>query len=132
MFYQVYVHPINSKCSRFLCWLDGDLEKAPAEYRKLIHLFRGTSSPSCAKCALRKTATDNHAEFDKAAVDTVLIDLCVIDNINCYLARTKHCRGSCQNLPISTVKPFQPVSSRCKEVLSNAGVDGRLVGAHSI
>ena len=72
MFYQVYVRPIDSNCLRLLWWPDGDLEKAPAEFTVLVHLFGGTSSPSCTNFVLRKTASDNHADFDKATVDTVL------------------------------------------------------------
>ena len=79
MFYQVYVRPIDSNCLRFLWWPDGDLEKAPAEFKMLVHLFGGTSSPSCANFALRKTATENQADFDKATVDTVLNNFYVDD-----------------------------------------------------
>ena len=79
MFYQVYVRPIDTNCLRFLWWPDGNLEKAPVEFKMLVHLFGGTSSPSCANFALRKTATDNQADFDKATVDTVLNNFYVDD-----------------------------------------------------
>ena len=86
---------------------------------------------------LKTTKPGTHLKPIKYLAFSENKDLCVIDNIYCYLARTKHCRGNCRKLLISTVKPFQPVSrstvSRwCKEVLSNAGVDIRVVGAHSI
>ncbi|MGL4646744.1 MAG: hypothetical protein ACRCVL_06520, partial [Cetobacterium sp.] len=47
MFHQVKVHPNDCDLLRFLWWpggnIDGDLE----EYRMVVHLFGGTSSPSC-------------------------------------------------------------------------------------
>ena len=36
-----------------------------------VHLFGGTSSPSCANFALRRTAQDNEADFDNATIETV-------------------------------------------------------------
>eukprot|EP00794_Sanderia_malayensis_P018477 gene18477-20328_t len=64
-------------------------------------------------------------------------DLCVINNLTCYLAETQLLRKECRQLLISTAKPFQPVnrstiSRWCKDVLSNAGIDTEQIGAHSI
>ncbi len=64
-------------------------------------------------------------------------DLCVINNLTRYLAKTQLLRKECRQLLISTVKPFRAVSrstiSRwCKDVLSNAGIDTEQIGAHSI
>ena len=37
----------------------------------MVHLFGGTSSPSCANFALRRTAEDNKTNFDKETIETV-------------------------------------------------------------
>ena len=71
MFYQVQVQPSDCNYLRFLWWPGGDLQKEPEEYRMLVHLFSGASSPSCANYALKKTADHNREDFDAATVETV-------------------------------------------------------------
>ena len=71
MFYQVQVQPSDSIYLRFLWWPGGDLEKEQEEYRMLVHLFGGASSPSCPNYALKKTADHNKEDFDAAAVAPV-------------------------------------------------------------
>ncbi|KAL2083668.1 hypothetical protein ACEWY4_021441 [Coilia grayii] len=44
-----------------------------------VHLFRATSSPSCANYALRKCAEDNKAHFSQQAIDTILYSFYVDD-----------------------------------------------------
>ena len=45
----------------------------------LKHIFGATDSPSCANYALKRTASDNVAEFSEAAVKTVEDDFYVVD-----------------------------------------------------
>ncbi len=71
MFHQVRVSPGDCDALRFLWWPDGDLDKPAEIYQMRVHLFGGTSSPSCSNFALRKTAQDNAADFDIATVETV-------------------------------------------------------------
>ena len=51
MFHQVRVHPDDCNALRFLWWPDGDLNKPAKEFQMTVHLFGGTSSPSCANFA---------------------------------------------------------------------------------
>ena len=60
MFYQVCVPSEDRKALKFLWWPDADLDQPVQEYEMKVHLFGGTSSPSCANFALRKT-TSEHA-----------------------------------------------------------------------
>ena len=71
MFHQVRVKPEDCDALRFLWWPDGDLSKDPVEHQMLAHLFRATSSPSCASFALKKTVSDNKNDFDVQTIDTV-------------------------------------------------------------
>ena len=47
------------------------MEQELQEYQMTVHLFGATSSPSVANFALRKTAVNNGANYDKAVADTV-------------------------------------------------------------
>ena len=71
MFHQVRVRPSDCDALRFLWWPNGNLGAPPEEYQMRVHLFGGTSSPSCANFALKKTAQDNEADFDHETIETV-------------------------------------------------------------
>lgn len=71
MFHQVRVRPSDCDALRFLWWPDGNLDSEPEEYEMRVHLFGGTSSPSCANFALKKTAQDNEADFNPETIQTV-------------------------------------------------------------
>ena len=71
MFHQVRVRPSDCSALRFLWWPNGELDKPIEEYEMRVHLFGGTSSPSCANFALQRTAEDNKADFDPETVETV-------------------------------------------------------------
>ena len=71
MFHQVKVRPDDRNALRFLWWPDGDLSKQAEEFQMTVHLFGGTSSPSCANFALRKTADDNEGDFDPETIQTI-------------------------------------------------------------
>ena len=79
MFHQVRVRPCDRSYLRFLWWPDGDFNISPEEFQMTVHLFRPTSSPSCANFALRKTAKDNATENNSEAVETVLKNFYVDD-----------------------------------------------------
>ena len=66
MFHQVRMNPLDCDALRFLWWPDNDLTREPAEYRMEVHLFGGTSSPSCASFCLKTTAEDNAGDFQKS------------------------------------------------------------------
>ena len=72
MFHQVHVRPSDCNALRFLWWPDGDLDREPEEYQMMVHLFGGTSSPSCANFALKRTAEENKSDFDKQNIETVI------------------------------------------------------------
>lgn len=58
MIHQVRVKYDDCDALRFLGWPNGELGKQPKCYQMQVHLFRGTSSPSCAAYALKRTAID--------------------------------------------------------------------------
>ena len=70
----------------------GDLEKEPEEYRMLVHLFGGTSSPSCANYTLKKTADHNREDFDAIAVETVKRNFYVDDCLRSVATDTQAVR----------------------------------------
>jgi len=63
MFYQVRVAECHRKFLQFVWWPDGDTDAEVRDYQMTLHLFGATSSPSCAKFALRKTANDGEQRF---------------------------------------------------------------------
>lgn len=82
MFYQVTVPEEDGDLLRFLWWPDGDLDSKIEEFRRKVHLFGATSSPSCASSALRRTAEDAKEVTSAEALKTVLknfyVDNCLI------------------------------------------------------
>ncbi|KAK3745210.1 hypothetical protein QZH41_004249 [Actinostola sp. cb2023] len=96
MFYQVKVRPSDRNCLRFLWWPSGDFSRTPEEYQMCVHLFGGTSSPSCANFALRKTATDNEKDFDPTTVNTVLSNFYVDDCLKSVATTAKAIRLTSQ------------------------------------
>ncbi|KAK3728195.1 hypothetical protein QZH41_004910 [Actinostola sp. cb2023] len=96
MFYQVRVRPSDRNCLRFLWWPSGDFSRTPEEYQMCVHLFGGTSSPTCANFALRKTATDNEKDFDPTTVNTVLSNFYVDDCLKSVATTAKAIRLTSQ------------------------------------
>ena len=79
MFYQVHVSPDDYDVLRFLWWPNNDLNKEPQEFQMMVHLFGATSSPSCAKLALRKPSDNNSDDFGKVISDIVMKNFYVDD-----------------------------------------------------
>ena len=71
MFRQVLVAPDDCHALCFLCWKHSNMFKDLVDHQILAHLFGTTSSPSCPRFALRKSAHDHQSEFDVETVDTV-------------------------------------------------------------
>ena len=71
MFYQVRVPPNDCDALRFLWWPDRNLSEEPKEYEMRVDLFGGSSPPSCANFALKKTARDREADFCPRVIENV-------------------------------------------------------------
>ena len=105
MFHQVRMNPLDCDALRFLWWPDNDLTREPAEYRMEVHLFGGTSSPSCANFCLKKTAEDNAGDFEPEVVNTVKRNFYVDD-----------CLKSVRSINAATT-----LSQQLRELLSRGG-----------
>ena len=58
MLYQVFVADQHRNLLIFLWSENGDISEEPQHYYMNVHVFWGTSSPSCSNYALRRTARD--------------------------------------------------------------------------
>ena len=79
MYYQVRVHDDDCDMLRYIWWPDGDISKEPEVYRMKVHVFGGTSSPSCANYALKRTADDNQQKCDPKVTTAIKNDFYVDD-----------------------------------------------------
>ena len=79
MFYQVLVPPHQRSLLRYLWWQESNLSKKVVDYQMCVHIFGGTSSPSCSNFALKKAATDNSDKFGQEAAKTLLRNFYVDD-----------------------------------------------------
>lgn len=70
MYHQVRIPEDDTNLQRFLWWPAGDLSQDIVEYRMTVHIFRVTSSPSCANYALRRTAEENRSKSSPEAVNS--------------------------------------------------------------
>ena len=102
MFHQVRVRESDRDALRLL-WMDASWQVV--EYQMLVHVFGATSSPCCAEYALRRTALDNTADFDKKTIEAVLHDFYVDDLLS-----------SCDSVP-SAIK----LATRLMELLQRGG-----------
>ena len=71
MFFQIYVSNEHRSLLRFLWWQDGDISREPVDHEMCVHVFGGTSSPSCSNYALKRTAVDGETKFGKEAAETL-------------------------------------------------------------
>ena len=65
----------------FLWWEDGDTSKDPKDFRMTVHLFRATSSPSCANFGLKQIAKDHGSKFRPEASEFLRKDFYVDDGL---------------------------------------------------
>ena len=59
MFHQGLVREKDRSLLRFLWWENHDTRSKMLDFEMNVHVFGGTSSPSCCNYALKKTALDN-------------------------------------------------------------------------
>jgi len=71
MFCQIRICPRDRDCLRFLWWPNGDLTQKATPYRMKVHLFGGTSSPSCAAFSLRQAACDVGGAYEPVVASTI-------------------------------------------------------------
>ena len=71
MFYQVRIPPEQRRLVRFLWWEDGNIDGQLLDYQMCVHIFGGSSSPSCSNFALRQAAVDGEDEFGIEAAETL-------------------------------------------------------------
>ena len=79
MFYQKFVADQHRNLLSFLWWENGDINEQPQHYHMNVHVFGGTSSPSCSNYALRRTARDHEQKYGKEVADTLRGDFYVDD-----------------------------------------------------
>lgn len=97
MFHRVKVPEGDLDLLKFLWWPGGDCNQALKEYRMTVHLFWGTSSPSCASFALKRCAEDQRELFKEEVVQTVLQNFYVDDCLK-YVATDEAAVSICHGL----------------------------------
>jgi hypothetical protein len=70
MFHQVRVKDGDCEALCYLWWPNGELSKQLKCYQMQVHLFGGTSSPSCAAYALKRTVIDKEDLFEPEVAAT--------------------------------------------------------------
>ena len=102
MFYQVSVPEKHQNFLRILWWENNNLDCEPSGRQMCVHVFEGTSSPSCCNFALKQTLTDNIEEFGSAAAQTLQRDFYVdgmlksVENQEVAIKLVKNVFGMCQ------------------------------------
>ena len=81
MFHQVRVNPEHRDLLRFLWWEGNYLSKEFVDYNMTVHLFGGTSFPSCANFALKQTENDFEGEYGEEAANFIRNDFYVDDGL---------------------------------------------------
>ena len=71
IFYQMFVADQHRNLLSFLWWENGDINEQPQDYHVNVHVFGGTSLPSCSNYVLGRTARDHEPKHGKEAVDTL-------------------------------------------------------------
>ena len=56
---------------RFLWWEDHDISGTAKDFEMCVHVFGGTSSPSCCNYALKQTTYDNKSRYQTDVMDTL-------------------------------------------------------------
>ena len=70
-FHQVMVPREERYLLRFLWWEGHDINGSAKDFEMCIHVFGGTSSPSCRKYVLKRTAYDNRSRYQTDVMDTL-------------------------------------------------------------
>ena len=82
MFYQVRIPEEHRSFLRCLWWKGNNMSNHIVDYEINVLVFGGTSSPSCSKYALRRTATDNEDKFGKEATVTLEKNFMLMTSLN--------------------------------------------------
>ena len=61
----------NRSLLRFLWWEDHNISGSAKDFEMFVHVFEGTSSPSCCNYALKRTAYDNKPRYQTDIMDTL-------------------------------------------------------------
>ena len=70
LFHQVQVSEKDRSLLRFLWWEDHNINNSITDFEIGIHVFGGTSLPSCFDYASKRTALDNEEKYMKEVSDT--------------------------------------------------------------
>ena len=65
MFHQVLVPEKKRNLLRLLWWEDHNVNNSIADFEMGVHVFGGTSLPSCCNYTLKRTALDNEEKYQK-------------------------------------------------------------------
>ena len=65
MFFQVLFSKEHRSLLSFSWWQEGDLPKKLIDHEMCVHVFCGTSSPSCSNYVLKRTSVDGEDQFGK-------------------------------------------------------------------
>ena len=79
MSHHVLVPEKDRRLLRFLWWEDYNINNSIADFQIGVHVFGGTSSPSCCNYALKRTALDNEEKYQKGVTDTLRRNVYVDD-----------------------------------------------------
>ena len=71
MFHQVMVPREDRSFLRFLWWENHDISGTAKDFEMCVHVFGGTSSPSCCNYAYERTAYDNKSRYQTDVMDTL-------------------------------------------------------------
>ena len=71
LFQQVLVPEKGKTLSSLFWWEDHNINNNVADFEMGVHVFGGTSSPSCCNYAFKKTALDNAEKYQKEVTDTL-------------------------------------------------------------
>ena len=71
LFNQVMVPKEDRSLLRFLWWEDHDISGSAKDFEMCVHIFGGTSSPSCCNYVLKQTAYDNRSRYQTDVIDTL-------------------------------------------------------------
>ena len=78
-FHQVLVPEKDRSLLRFLSWENYDTSSKILDFEMNVHVFEGTSSPSCCNYALKKAALDNESNYHPVVALTLKRNFYVYD-----------------------------------------------------
>ena len=81
MFHEVLIPEKDRSLLRFLWWEDHNINSNIVDFEMGVHVFGGTSSPSCCNYALKRTALDNEEKYQKKVTDKLRRSFYVDDSL---------------------------------------------------